>query len=185
MDTEAERGAARAVSGLYVLLDDDPRWARDPVEQARAALAGGAAVLQLRTKHATDQIALGWARAIVALARARGVPFFFNDRFDLALASGAAGVHLGQSDLPPSRIPRLARSKLLIGRSTHTLEQMRAEQAEDVDYLAFGPIFGTSSKVSSYPARGLALLSEACAPRFGAHGPWWRSVGSAPGLAAR
>src|SRR5690606_32236130 len=56
--------SAPVVRGLYALADDDPRWGRDPVEQARAALAGGAAAVQLRAKHATDRAALAWARAI-------------------------------------------------------------------------------------------------------------------------
>jgi hypothetical protein len=112
--------SAPAVQGLYVLADDDPRWRRDPVEQARAALAGGAAAVQLRAKHATDRQALAWAEAIVALCRAAGARSFVNDRFDLALAAGADGVHLGQDDLPPDRMPAAARARLLVGRSTHT-----------------------------------------------------------------
>ncbi len=163
MSTAAARGAA--ISGLYVLLDDDPRWRRDPVEQARDALQGGAAILQLRAKHATDRVVSDWARAIVALAHPCGVPLFVNDRFDLALCAGAHGVHLGQSDLPPSRVPPTARRHLLIGRSTHTLDQVRAARHEPIDYLAFGPIYGTASKVSEYSARGLALLAQACALR--------------------
>jgi thiamine-phosphate pyrophosphorylase len=152
--------SAPAVHGLYVLADDDPRWRRDPVEQARAALTGGAAAVQLRAKHATDRQALAWAEAIVALCRAAGARSFVNDRFDLALAAGADGVHLGQDDLPPERIPAAARARLLVGRSTHTLEQARAAAGEPVDYVAFGPVFGTTSKESAYDARGLAALAE-------------------------
>lgn len=152
--------SAPAVHGLYVLADDDPRWGRDPVAQARAALAGGAAAVQLRAKHAPDRQALAWAEAIVALCRAAGARSFVNDRFDLALAAGADGVHLGQDDLPPDRLPAAARARLLVGRSTHTLEQARAAAAEPVDYVAFGPVFGTTSKDSAYDARGLAALAE-------------------------
>lgn len=159
---------AFSVRGLYVLADDDPRWPRDPVEQARAALAGGAAVIQLRAKHATDRQAVAWAESIRVLCRARGALFFVNDRFDLALAAGADGVHLGQDDLPPAQIPSRARAQLRIGRSTHTLEQARAACAEPVDYVAFGPVFGTTSKDSPYDARGveaLAAVAQLVAPR--------------------
>ena len=154
------KGRSSAVRGLYVLCDDDPRWPHDPVEQARAALAGGARVVQLRAKRATDAQALAWAEAIRALAQAHGALCFVNDRFDLALAAGADGVHLGQTDLPPARLPAPARARLLVGRSTHTLDEARAAQREDVDYVAFGPLFGTTSKDSEYDARGLDALAE-------------------------
>lgn len=153
------------IAGLYVLLDDDPCWGRDPVAQAEVALEGGASVLQLRAKHTPDRVVIDWGTAIVALARTRGVPLIVNDRFDLALCCGADGVHLGQEDLPPSRLPAAARARLLVGRSTHTLDQVRASRLESVDYLAFGPIFGTTSKDSVYTARGLELLAEACSLR--------------------
>jgi thiamine-phosphate pyrophosphorylase len=153
----------RRIAGLYVLCDDDPRWPRDPVAQARAALAGGARVVQLRAKRAGDRQALAWGRAIAALARAHGALFFVNDRFDLALACAADGVHLGQDDLPPARVPAGARARLLVGRSTHTPEQLPAAAGEPVDCVAFGPVFGTTSKDSAYGARGTAALAEAVA----------------------
>jgi thiamine-phosphate pyrophosphorylase len=153
-------GAPR-IEGLYFLADDDPRWRRDPVSQARAALAGGARAVQLRAKRATDSQAVAWAEAIRELCRAHGALFFVNDRFELALAAGADGVHLGQDDLPPARIPAAARARLRVGRSTHTLEQARAAAGEAVDYVAFGPVFATRSKDSPYAARGLRALSEA------------------------
>jgi thiamine-phosphate pyrophosphorylase len=147
------------VRGLYVLADDDPRWRCDPVEQARAALAGGAAILQLRAKHATDRQALAWAESIRSLCHTSDALFFVNDRFDLALAARADGVHLGQDDLPPTKIPERARARLRIGRSTHTIEQARAACQEPLDYVAFGPVFGTTSKASPYDARGLEALA--------------------------
>jgi len=155
-------GAAdRRYGGLFVLADDDPRWPLPPVEQARAACAAGAHVVQLRTKHTTDRETLRWAGEIRALTHAAGVLFFVNDRFDLALAAGADGVHLGQEDLHPADLPAAVHEQLLVGRSTHTLAQVQAAAKEPVDYLAFGPVFGTHSKESPYPPRGLPLLREA------------------------
>jgi thiamine-phosphate pyrophosphorylase len=148
------------IAGVYFLADDDPRWGRDPVEQARAALAGGARAVQLRAKHATDRQTLAWGEAIRRLATAHGALFFVNDRFDLALALGADGVHLGQRDLPPSRLPPAARARLRVGRSTHTAEQARAAAGEPIDYVAFGPLYGTTTKESAYGARGLDALAE-------------------------
>ena len=156
----ADPQAAERLRGLCVLADDDPRWTLGPVEQARAACAGGAAIVQLRAKHATDRQALDWAGEIRALTAAAACLFFVNDRFDLALAADADGVHLGQGDLPPALLPDDARRRLLVGRSTHTLDQARAARDETVDYLAFGPIFDTDSVTSEYSARGLEQLAE-------------------------
>lgn len=154
--------------GLHVLADATPGWRHDPVAQARAACEGGAAVVQLRAKQSTDAEILALAKQIRTLATTAGVLFFVNDRFDLALAADADGVHLGQDDLPPHRIPAEARTRLLVGRSTHTEAQLRAAGDEAVDYVAFGPVFGTRSKESEWPARGVAALAaavETVAPR--------------------
>jgi thiamine-phosphate pyrophosphorylase len=119
--------------------------------------------VQLRAKRAIDRDALAWCRAIRAITRESGALFIVNDRFDLGLAAEADGVHLGQGDLPPGRIPPEARDALLIGRSTHDAEQARHACREPIDYLAFGPVFGTTSKRSEYGARGLAALGEIAA----------------------
>ena len=155
--------ASPGLATLHVLADDDPRWKWDPVEQARAACAGGAGVIQLPAKHAGDRTALAWARAIRRITRDCGALFFVNDRFDLARIAEAEGVHLGQTDLPPARLPAVEAEGLRIGRSTHDLAQVRAARDEPVDYIAFGPIFGTRSKRSDHDARGLPLLESAAA----------------------
>lgn len=147
-------------AGLHVLVDDDPRWSLDPREQAAAACRGGAPVVQLRTKHASDARAAEWGKAIRALTRETGARFVVNDRFDLALLAEADGVHLGQDDLPPTALPSAVRARLAIGRSTHTRQQALAAIDEEVDYIAFGPLFDTDSKASPYTARGLEALRE-------------------------
>lgn len=146
--------------GLMVLADDAPIWKIDPIDQARAACEGGASIVQLRAKHATDSVALQWAEAIREITRKFGVGFFVNDRFDLALAADADGVHLGQNDIPPSEIPIAARARLLIGRSTHSLEQALEACEGPVEYIAFGPIFATATKDSSDGPRGVERLAE-------------------------
>ncbi len=146
--------------GLHVLVDDDPRWRPDPVQQTRAALAGGAPVIQLRAKHATDSRILEWAKTIRELTRESGARFVMNDRFDLAKIAHADAVHLGQEDLPPDAIPTRVRKGLAVGRSTHDVEDVRRAVEDGVDYLAFGPIFGTRSKTTSHDARGLRALRE-------------------------
>jgi thiamine-phosphate pyrophosphorylase len=161
--TRHGRRHATRFGGLHVLADDDPRWPRDPVAQAEAACRGGAAVVQLRAKHATDARVVEWGRAIRVLTRASGAHFVLNDRFDLALLTEADAVHLGQNDLPPSALSPEIRAKLAIGRSTHTAQQATAALRENVDYLAFGPLFDTRSKKSEYAARGLVQLREIAA----------------------
>jgi len=162
MNEAADRATRRhAYAGLHVLADDDPRWRQGPVEQARAACRGGAQVVQLRAKHSGDAQVLEWAAEIRSLTREWGARFVVNDRFDLALAAGADAVHLGQGDLAPGDLPEDARARLAIGRSTHTLDQALDARKEGVDYVAFGPVFGTESKASEYSRRGLEALAHA------------------------
>lgn len=146
-----------------MLADDDPRWNHGPVEQARFACRGGARVIQLRAKHATDRVILEWARAIREITLETATAFVVNDRFDLALLAKADGVHLGQNDLPVSAIPAEARKQLAVGRSTHTLEQALAAAGENVDYVAFGPVFNTHSKDTGYIERGCDALRKVAA----------------------
>ncbi len=156
------------LAGLHVLADDDPRWGRSPVEIAEAACRGGARVVQLRAKHLGDREALDQARAIRACTRSAGVCFVVNDRFDLALLAEADGVHLGQDDLPPDALPEAVRAALQVGRSTHDEGQWKRACEEPVDYVAFGPVYGTASKDSPYDARGLEAVraaARAAAPR--------------------
>ncbi|MCH2172126.1 thiamine phosphate synthase [Myxococcota bacterium] len=148
------------LQGLHVLADDDPRWPWSPIEQARAACDGGASVIQLRTKHSTDRQTLAWATAIREITRRSGALFFVNDRFDLALISEADGVHVGQTDLPPDHFPSQARQQLMVGRSSHDLAQAIRARDERADYIAFGPIYETGSKVSEYDSQGLRALAE-------------------------
>ena len=125
-------------------------------------------MVQLRAKYATDSQCLEWAREIRTLTRESGARFVLNDRYDIALLADADAVHLGQTDLPPSSIPDDARKRLAIGRSTHTPEQLAIAREEAVDYIAFGPVFGTTSKESEFEARGLEALATAirlAAPR--------------------
>ena len=155
-------------AGLHVLCDDDPRWPIPLLEQARAACRGGASVLQLRAKHTPDRVLLEWACELRQWTREVGASLVVNDRFDCALACDADAVHLGQSDLPPAAVPESVRATLAIGRSTHTLEEAIASNDEPVDYVAYGPVFGTRSKDTGFDARGLDALAsvvECVAPR--------------------
>jgi thiamine-phosphate pyrophosphorylase len=120
-----------------------------------AALRAGARVVQVRAKQLPDGALLALARESVAAARAHGGLLVVNDRPDVALLSGAGGVHLGQEDLAP-RDARLALPKAaLLGLSTHDDDQVEAAAAEPVDYVAIGPVFPTRTKADARPALGL------------------------------
>ncbi len=149
-------GAARRarLAGLYVLV-------RSP-EEARAAIAGGARVVQVRMKAAPAGEVLEAARRIVGLAAGRAL-VLVNDRADLALLSGADGVHLGDEDLPVAEARRLLGPDLLVGRTTRTLEEARAALRDGADHVGYGPIFPSRTKPLSIPPRGLDGLRELAA----------------------
>jgi thiamine-phosphate pyrophosphorylase len=152
----APAGAARRarLGGLYVIVG-----APDPVAQAAAGIAGGARVVQLRLKDTPAGLVLDAARRIAALAAGKAL-LIVNDRADLALLSGADGVHLGDEDLPPAEARRLVGPELLVGRTTRTLEEARAALAAGADHVGFGPIFATTTKDLPVPPRGLDALAE-------------------------
>lgn len=129
-------------------------------EQVALLAAGGANFVQLREKRLSPLEFCEQARLAVATARERGLTIIINDRADIALAAGAAGVHLGQDDLPPEAARRILGQDAIIGYSTHSVEQAREAAVMPIDYLAIGPIFTTSSKQNPDPVVGLTGLSR-------------------------
>ena len=127
-------------------------------EQLRRLAAGGATFVQLREKHASPREFYAAAEEAVAAARSLGVTVIVNDRADIALAARADGVHLGQDDLDPAAARRLVGDEMIIGYSTHSLEQARAAARLPVDYVAFGPVFPTLTKENPDPTVGLDAL---------------------------
>jgi thiamine-phosphate pyrophosphorylase len=139
--------SARPPLDLYVILDPTATEGRDVETVADAVLAAGGRWLQLRHKEASTRELAAVAGRLVARVRTAGGVLIVNDRLDVALAVGAHGVHLGQDDLPARQARPLA-SGLVLGVSTHGLEQARQAQADGADYVAFGSIFPTGSKPS-------------------------------------
>jgi thiamine-phosphate pyrophosphorylase len=142
--------------GFYGVVDE-PASVAAALALAGKLVEGGACAVQLRVKRAGARAFVELARA---LARALPVPFIVNDRLDVALAAGAAGVHLGQDDLPLAAARRVA-SGLLIGISTHDSAQATAAARAGADYLGFGPIFATATKENPDPVQGLEGLALA------------------------
>jgi thiamine-phosphate pyrophosphorylase len=124
-------------------------------EQVALLAEVGATLVQLREKHASPMEFYEQAKSALAVAREHGLRLIINDRVDIALAIGADGVHLGQDDLPPEAARRLLGDDVLIGFSTHNLTQAVAASTWPIDYLAFGPVFETSTKDNPDPVVGL------------------------------
>jgi thiamine-phosphate pyrophosphorylase len=130
-------------------------------EQVARLIDGGATLIQLRDKLSAPADFLRQAEAALSVARRHNVRLIINDRVDIALALGADGVHVGQSDLPPEVARRLMTSEAIIGFSTHNAEQLKIASTLRVDYVAFGPIFETGTKKDHEPVAGLTGLRSA------------------------
>lgn len=144
---------------FYPILDTQIalRSGVDPVSAAGQILDAGAKILQFRHKGFLSCEAFAWLEHIAKRTQAAGALLVVNDRADLAKLFGAA-LHLGQDDLPPTAARRVIGTDAMVGYSTHNEAQLRAAGEEPADYLALGPIFGTSTKENPDPTVGLAEL---------------------------
>lgn len=129
-------------------------------EQVTRLIHGGATLIQLREKHAPAREFYHQAAAALQVARDHCAKLIINDRVDVALALKADGVHLGQSDLPVEAARRLLGEVAIIGFSTHNVTQAKLAAKMPVNYIAFGPIFETSTKENPDPVAGLFALRE-------------------------
>ncbi len=114
--------------------------------QVKMLIDGGATLIQLREKYAAPKEFYDQVCEAIKIARQYNVKIIINDRVDIALATKADGVHLGQEDLPPEYARRILGEKAIIGFSTHNLEQVRAAVKLPIDYLAVGPVYNTKTK---------------------------------------
>ena len=133
----------------------------DCVRIAEALFTGGARLVQVRNKKAGAREFLSQVERILSFAPSDG-RVVVNDRVDVALLAGAAGVHLGQTDLPPAAARQILGSGRIIGFSTHNLEQAVEADSLPVDYLAVGPVFATSTKDNPDPVVGIEKLAIIC-----------------------
>ncbi len=118
-------------------------------------------MIQIRAKNLASGPLYDLCNRIVALAVSSNAMVIVNDRADLARMSGAAGVHVGQDDLPPIHARRLLGSDAVVGLSTHTVPQVQVALREPVTYVAVGPVFGTRTKDTGYDQIGLDFVSAA------------------------
>ncbi len=153
---------ADPASRFYPIVDADLCRSRalSPRAIAVSCFRGGARVLQLRVKTGGSAEFLDLAAAVVEEARPFGAAVIVNDRADIARQAGAAGVHVGQDDLPPAEV-RAIFGPGVIGLSSHDPAQVEEALASAADYVAVGPIFGSATKATGYDARGLGLVRRA------------------------
>ncbi|HTV59408.1 MAG TPA: thiamine phosphate synthase [Verrucomicrobiae bacterium] len=142
---------------LYPILDISAD-ARAILPLAETLAGAGASLLQIRAKRAPARAVFELARDLCAQLGPRGVRLIVNDRPDVAVLAGAAGVHVGQEDLPVEEARKICGSDLWVGVSTHNIEQFRRAEATSADYIAVGPVFPTDSKENPDPVVGLDLL---------------------------
>ncbi len=145
MSEGLHRLGVEMVRGIYVIVDPEATRGRPVVEVARASLEGGARVVQLRDKLRDKGPMLETARELKALCDEFGALFVMNDHADVALVSGAHGLHVGQTDLPVEAARRVLEPHQLVGSSNGTIEEALRSAEQGVDYIAVGAIYATTT----------------------------------------
>jgi thiamine-phosphate pyrophosphorylase len=144
---------------FYAILDPEQTKGRASEWVLQQLLDGGAMIVQLRAKAMAPRDFWKVALEVRAQTRAAGCQLIVNDRVDVALASDADGVHLGQEDMPLDISKKLMGQKI-VGISTHNVAQAREAEKDGADYIGFGPMFGTATKATGYSARGVDMLKQ-------------------------
>lgn len=140
---------------LYALVDPQRAGGYSLADLAAKVVQGGATLVQLRDKLGGTRDMVERARAIKAALAGSGVPLLINDRVDVALAAGAAGVHVGWDDMEPKDARALLGPKAIIGLSINSAERARAAPLDLIDYVAVGAVYATSSKDNPNPPKGV------------------------------
>ncbi len=153
----------KSIPGLYVIIDIQALKGRSHLEVASQAIRGGAKTVQLRDKLQSKTELLSIAQQLRNLCAEHNVLFIMNDYLDLALASDADGLHLGQNDLPVKVARKLLPIDKILGCSTTTVDQAIAAESEGADYIAAGSIYPTSSKETAklIGLEGLSQIKQA------------------------
>lgn len=148
---------------IYLVTDDGCLQGRALIDCVREALEGGVTLVQYRAKTASSAEMYDEALQLKALCDSFNVPLIINDRLDIAMAVGAAGVHLGQDDLPCAAARRILGEDYLIGVSAHNPAEAKAALQSGADYLGCGAVFGTATKadVQKLGTDGLAAICKA------------------------
>lgn len=152
----------KQVGVLHVITDTTIQSRFTHAQLAEMAIKGGADTVQFRQKVGTTRSLLKAAQEVQTICARHSVPLIMNDRADIALAVGSAGVHFGQDDLPVSVGRRLFPPRSIIGASARTEVKIMEAITEGADYIGFGPIRQTSSKPDAEAPKGLDALARMC-----------------------
>ena len=145
---------------LYLVTDRSLSCGRSTIEVVAEAVTGGVSCVQLREKKLPIREMIAEARRLVALLRPLNIPLIINDRVDVALAAGADGVHLGQSDMPIGDARKILGSGRVIGISAESVEDAVVAERQGADYIGISPVFGTLTKTDIAEPLGLAGVRE-------------------------
>ncbi len=145
---------------VYVVSDSSLAGSHGVVRTAEEALAGGAGIIQLRNKEASTRELLRMAQQLRRATRDAGALFIVNDRVDVALASEADGVHVGQDDMPAGLTRQLVGQRMIVGVSCRDVAEAREAAAAGADYLGVGAIYLTPTKADTGEATGTAVIGE-------------------------
>ena len=148
---------------LYLVTDRKIAGDRKMEDIVKEAAEGGVTMVQLREKDICTRDFIDLAIRLKAVLKPFGIPLLINDRVDVALASGADGVHIGQSDMPYRMARTLLGRDSIIGLSVENMEQVMAAESLDVDYLGVSPVFATPTKTDTAEPFGLDGLRKAAA----------------------
>lgn len=146
---------------LYLVTDSTNLEEKVFLSKVEQACRGGVTMLQLREKEKSDRDFLSLALEVKKITDKYGIPLIIDDRLDIALASGASGVHLGQSDMPISVARKLMGKDKIIGATTKTVFQAKKAVEEGADYLGVGAIYPTTTKVVTVITE-VSTLNDIC-----------------------
>ncbi|MBQ2582149.1 MAG: thiamine phosphate synthase [Ruminococcus sp.] len=136
-------------SRIYFITDSTPYTEQEFLARVKSALQGGVDLIQLREKERTTREYIALAQKVHELSKQFAVPLIIDDRVDVALASGAEGVHLGQSDMQIDTARKILGDEFIIGATTKTVEQALEAYEQGADYLGVGAIYPTTTKVKT------------------------------------
>lgn len=159
MNMKARRLAMLAQADLYCVITNEFCSGRKTLDILKGAADGGIRIVQLREKSLEARELANLACEFRKVCDAYGILMIMNDRVDIAVASGADGVHLGQSDLPTWAARKLD-SEIIIGRSTHSIEQALEAKKDGADYVNLGPLLPTQTKKVAIPPLGMEILEQ-------------------------
>ena len=145
---------------LYLITDRKQTIKQSIFAAVKKALDGGVKAVQLREKDLGIRELLKLAYRMKELTDRYNAKLFINDRFDIALAVGADGVHLTQSSMPVDAVRKTVKNKLIIGVSTHSLKEARKAEKGGADFITFGPVYRTPSKVKYGAPVGIDALEQ-------------------------